>query len=164
VAGSAKWVDVFCDRGAFDADQAREILQAGIARGLLPRMHANQLEAGPGVQLAVELDAASADHVTHVTDADVDALAGSRTVATLLPGAEFSTRSAWPDARRLLDATTYMRIILPETVLAIGLLVDEFKFRVASKSNHLQRGSVTRGARVLRYSPGTFLSTLMRLN
>jgi imidazolonepropionase len=103
-AQQAKWIDVFCDHGAFDADQTREILSAGIARGLLPRLHANQLQAGPGVQIAVELDAASADHVTHVTDADVEALAGSRTVATLLPGAEFSTRSPWPDARRLLDA------------------------------------------------------------
>jgi imidazolonepropionase len=103
-AEHARWIDVFCETGAFDADQARTILQAGIARGLLPRLHANQLEAGPGVQLAVELEAASADHVTHLTDADVEALAGSRTVATLLPGAEFSTRSPWPDARRLLNA------------------------------------------------------------
>ncbi|MDH2444625.1 imidazolonepropionase [Amnibacterium sp. CER49] len=103
-APHARWIDVFCDRGAFDGDQARAILTAGIARGLLPRLHANQLEAGPGVRLAVELDAASADHVTHVTDEDVAALAGSRTVATLLPGAEFSTRSPYPDARRLLDA------------------------------------------------------------
>jgi imidazolonepropionase len=103
-AGQAKWIDVFCDRGAFDADQTRQILTAGIARGLLPRLHANQLQAGPGVQIAVELDAASADHVTHLTEADVEALAGSRTVATLLPGAEFSTRSPWPDARRLVDA------------------------------------------------------------
>lgn len=103
-APQAKWVDVFCDRGAFDADQTREILRAGVSSGLVPRLHANQLEAGPGVQIAVEFDAASADHVTHLSDADVDALAGSRTVATLLPGAEFSTRSPWPDARRLLDA------------------------------------------------------------
>ncbi len=72
--------------------------------GAPPRIHANQLSYGPGVQLAVELDAASADHCTHLTDADVDALAHSSTVATLLPGAEFSTRAAWPDARRLLDA------------------------------------------------------------
>jgi imidazolonepropionase len=62
------------------------------------------LGPGPGVQIAVELGAASADHCTHLTDADVDALAGSDTVATLLPGAEFSTRSRYPDARRLLDA------------------------------------------------------------
>ncbi|QHY95917.1 Imidazolonepropionase [Streptomyces sp. S4.7] len=100
----ARWVDVFCEKGAFDGDQARAILTAGAAKGLVPRVHANQLSYGPGVQLAVELDAASADHCTHLTDADVDALAHSRTVATLLPGAEFSTRAQWPDARRLLDA------------------------------------------------------------
>jgi imidazolonepropionase len=103
-APHAGWVDVFCDRGAFDVDEAREVLAAGIARGLRPRIHANQLEAGGGVRLAVELGAASADHCTHLSDADVDALAGSGTVATLLPGAEFSTRSPYPDARRLLDA------------------------------------------------------------
>ncbi|QKW06880.1 imidazolonepropionase [Streptomyces sp. NA04227] len=103
-APHARWVDVFCERGAFDGDQARAILTAGIAKGLVPRVHANQLGYGPGVQLAVELGAASADHCTHLTDADVDALAHSNTVATLLPGAEFSTRAEWPDARRLLDA------------------------------------------------------------
>ncbi|MEU4569051.1 imidazolonepropionase [Micromonospora sp. NPDC023956] len=100
----AKWVDVFCERGAFDADHARAILTCGQAAGLGVRLHANQLGPGPGVQLAVELGAASADHCTHLDDADVDALAGSATVATLLPGAEFSTRSPYPDARRLLDA------------------------------------------------------------
>ncbi|MEV0576110.1 imidazolonepropionase [Streptomyces sp. NPDC050392] len=100
----ARWIDVFCEKGAFDGDQARAILTAGRAKGLHPRVHANQIGHGPGVQLAVELDAASADHCTHLTDADVDALAQSRTVATLLPGAEFSTRAVWPDARRLLGA------------------------------------------------------------
>ncbi|MEV6132895.1 imidazolonepropionase [Streptomyces violaceusniger] len=100
----ARWIDVFCERGAFDGDQARTILTAGKERGLIPRVHANQLSYGPGVQLAVELGAASADHCTHLTDADVDALAQGETVATLLPGAEFSTRSTYPDARRLLDA------------------------------------------------------------
>ncbi|MFH9741805.1 imidazolonepropionase [Streptomyces roseolus] len=103
-APHARWIDVFCEKGAFDGDQARAILTAGQAKGLLPRIHANQLSYGPGVQLAVELDAASADHCTHLTDADVDALASGNTVATLLPGAEFSTRAEWPDARRLLDA------------------------------------------------------------
>jgi imidazolonepropionase len=103
-APHARWIDVFCEKGAFDGDQARAVLTAGRAKGLHPRIHANQLSHGPGVQLAVELDAASADHCTHLTDADVDALAHSRTVATLLPGAEFSTRAEWPDARRLLDA------------------------------------------------------------
>ncbi|MEV1037958.1 imidazolonepropionase [Streptomyces sp. NPDC050204] len=100
----ARWIDVFCEKGAFDGDQARAILTAGMAKGLHPRVHANQLGHGPGVQLAVELDAASADHCTHLTDADVDALAQGDTVATLLPGAEFSTRATWPDARRILDA------------------------------------------------------------
>ncbi|MEV5979296.1 imidazolonepropionase [Streptomyces sp. NPDC052114] len=103
-APHARWIDVFCEKGAFDGDQARAILTAGKAKGLHPRIHANQLSYGPGVQLAVELDAASADHCTHLTDEDVDALANSSTVATLLPGAEFSTRAQWPDARRLLDA------------------------------------------------------------
>lgn len=101
----ARWIDVFCERGAFDGDQARAVLTAGIARGLTPRVHANQLTHGPGVRLAVELGAASADHCTHLTDQDVDALANAgSTVATLLPGAEFSTRAVYPDARRLLDA------------------------------------------------------------
>ncbi|MEW2430358.1 amidohydrolase family protein, partial [Micromonospora sp. NPDC047644] len=106
----AKWIDVFCERGAFDVDHARAILACGQAAGLGVRLHANQLGPGPGVQLGVELDAASVDHCTHLSDADVAALAdaahsdGAGTVATLLPGAEFSTRSPYPDARRLLDA------------------------------------------------------------
>ena len=100
----ARWIDVFCERGAFDADQTRAILSAGKQRGLGTRVHANQLSQGPGVQIAVELHAASADHCTHLSGEDVDALAHSDTVATLLPLAEFSTRSTYPDARRLLDA------------------------------------------------------------
>ena len=100
----ARWIDVFCDRGAFDADQSRQILLEGKRRGLTPRVHANQMEPGPGVLLAVSVDAASADHLTYLSDADVEALAGSATVATLLPGAEFSTRSPFPDGRRLIDA------------------------------------------------------------
>lgn len=100
----ARWVDVFCERGAFDADHARAVLTCGQAAGLGVRVHANQLGPGPGVQLGVELGAASVDHCTHLDDADIDALANSATVATLLPGAEFSTRSPYPDARRLLDA------------------------------------------------------------
>ena len=100
-APHAKWIDVFCDRGAFDADAARAVLRAGMSKGLLPRIHANQLQPGDGVRVAVELDAASADHCTHLTDADIDLLAHSSTVATLLPGAEFSTRANHPDVRRL---------------------------------------------------------------
>jgi imidazolonepropionase len=100
----AKWIDVFCDQGAFDVDQSRQILQAGIDKGLLPRIHANQLTQGGGVQLAVELDCASADHCTHLSDQDIEALAGSNTVASLVPGAEFSTRATYPNAARLFDA------------------------------------------------------------
>jgi imidazolonepropionase len=98
-APHARWVDVFCEPAsahAFDGDEARAVLEAGRAAGLGLRVHANQLSAGPGVRLAVELAAASADHCTHLTDADVDALAGGTTVATLLPGVEFSTRSPYP--------------------------------------------------------------------
>ena len=123
-APHARWVDVFCERGAFDADEATAVLAAGRAAGLLPRVHANQLGPGPGVQVAVAAGAAAADHCTYLSDADVDALAASGTgssgtgaagtgfsgtgfsgtVATLLPGVEFSTRQPYPDARRLLAA------------------------------------------------------------
>lgn len=127
-APHARWVDVFCEPAAptaFDEDESRAVLAAGRRAGLLARVHGNQLSAGPGVRLAVEVGAASVDHCTHLTDADVDALAGSwagasgadlsagfaadgdvahGTVATLLPAVEFSTRSPYPDARRLLAA------------------------------------------------------------
>ena len=106
----SKWIDVFCDRGAFDVDQAREILTAGMAAGLLPRIHANQLSDIGAVKLAVELDCASADHLTHLSDADAELLAASNTVATLLPGAEFSTRSTYPNAKRLLAAGAQVAI------------------------------------------------------
>ena len=104
-APHSRWVDVFCERGAFGADEARAVLRAGESAGLQARVHANQLGPGPGIQVAVEAEAASADHCTFLTDADVDALASSGgTVATLLPGVEFSTRQPYPDARRLLSA------------------------------------------------------------
>lgn len=104
VAAHARWIDVFCERGAFTAEESDRILTAGIDRGLLPRVHGNQLGLGPGVRLAVEFGAASVDHCTCLDDADIAALAGSTTVATLLPGVEFSTRQPYPDARRLIDA------------------------------------------------------------
>jgi imidazolonepropionase len=103
-APHARWVDVFCERGAFDGDQARAVLAAGIAAGLQPRIHANQLGPGAGIRIAAEVGAASADHCTFVDDADIAALAGAEVVATLLPAVEFSTRSPYPPARRLLDA------------------------------------------------------------
>jgi imidazolonepropionase len=106
-APHARWIDVFCEPAsphAFDGEAARTVLEAGRAAGLGLRVHGNQLGPGPGVRLAVELGAASVDHCTYLTGDDVDALAGGDTVATLLPGVEFSTRSPYPDARRLLDA------------------------------------------------------------
>ena len=104
VAPLAKWIDVFCDRGAFSPDQTRQILKAGIAKGLFPRLHANQLEPGEGIKVGVELGAASVDHISHFDSSDIAALAGSNTVATFLPGAEFSTRSKYPDARPMFEA------------------------------------------------------------
>jgi len=103
-APHARWVDVFCEKGAFDADQARTILRAGKAQGLLPRVHANQLGHGPGISVACEVGAASADHCTYATDDDLADLRDADVVATLLPGVEFSTRSPYPDGRRFLDA------------------------------------------------------------
>ncbi len=103
-APHARWVDVFVEDGAFDADAARAVLAAGVAAGLGVRVHAAQLGPGPGPLLAAEFGAASADHCTHLTPADVDALRDAGVVATLLPAAEFSTRSPYPDARSLLDA------------------------------------------------------------
>jgi imidazolonepropionase len=103
-APHARWVDVFCERGAFDADQARAVLRAGLDAGLEARVHANQLGPGPGVQVACEMGAAAADHCTFLSDEDVAALRDAGVVATLLPGVEFSTRSPYPDARRLLES------------------------------------------------------------
>jgi imidazolonepropionase len=103
-APHSKWIDVFCEEGAFDAEQSRAVLEAGAAAGLGLRVHANQLGEGPGVQLAVEMGAASADHCTYLSDSDIEALAGSDTVATFLPATDFSTREQYPDARRAIDA------------------------------------------------------------
>ncbi|NNF56273.1 MAG: imidazolonepropionase [Acidimicrobiales bacterium] len=103
-APNAKWVDAFCETGAFDVDQCQAVLDAGRAAGLGLRLHGNQLGHGPGVQLAVECGCASVDHCTYLTDHDIAALAGSDTVATFLPAADFSTRQPYPDARRVIDA------------------------------------------------------------
>jgi imidazolonepropionase len=100
----SKWIDVFCEEGAFDVEQSRAVLAAGADAGLGLRLHANQLGEGPGVQLAVEMGAASADHCTYLSDDDIEALAASDTVATFLPATDFSTREQYPDARRAIDA------------------------------------------------------------
>jgi imidazolonepropionase len=103
-ASRCRWIDAFCEVGAFTAEQCRVVLEAGRAAGLGLRLHGNQLAPGEGVRLAVELGAASVDHCTYLSDADIEALAGSRTVATFLPATDFSTRQPYPDARRVIDA------------------------------------------------------------
>ena len=102
--GIARWVDVFCDRGAFDPDQTERILKEARAQGFELRLHANQLQHGEGIALGIKHEVASVDHCTFATDEDIAALAQSSTVATLLPGAEFSTRATYPSARRFIDA------------------------------------------------------------
>jgi len=140
-ASRAKWIDVFCDRGAFSVEQAETILRAGIAHGMLPRIHANQLEAGKGVQLAVALNAASADHLSNSSSTDIELLASSQTVATLLPGAEFSTHLQSNLGRKFLDAgatvaiasdcnpgssyTTSMPFCIAAAVSLLGFTVEE---------------------------------------
>lgn len=140
-APHAKWADVFCDRGAFSVDEARAILEAARAKGLGLRLHGNQLAHGGAIALAVDLDCASVDHCTFVEETDIDLLSGSATVATLLPGAEFSTRSPYPSARRLLDAdvtvalatdcnpgssyVTSMGFIIAVAVREMNMTVDE---------------------------------------
>ena len=144
-APHSKWIDVFCDRGAFTTEQSRRILEAGIKKGLHPRIHLNQLEQGDGVAMAIELDCASADHLTYLTDDDISALAASNTVAGLVPGADFSTRAPhYPRGRDLLDAgaavalspdcnpgssfTTNMPFCIALAVREMQMTVDESLF------------------------------------
>ncbi len=103
-AKGAKWIDVFCDQGAFNLEQSREVLLAGMEHGLKPRLHGNQIANIGAVKLACEVDAASIDHCTYLDESDIKALADSNTVATLLPGVEFSTKSPYPDAAKLIEA------------------------------------------------------------
>ncbi len=154
-APHARWIDVFCERGAFDADQTRAILKAGSAHGLQGRLHANQLGHGPGVALACELGLAAVDHCTYLSDDDVDALASSGTIATLLPGVEFSTRSPYPDARRLIDAGCQVALAsdcnpgscyTSSVPLCIALAVREMRMTPAEALLAATRG----GARALR--------------
>lgn len=104
VVGNVRWIDAFCETGAFDSEQCRVVLEAGRQAGLGLRLHANQLGHGPGVQLGVEMGCASVDHCTYLSDNDIEALAASDTVATFLPATDFSTRQPYPNARRAIDA------------------------------------------------------------
>ncbi|MBF4458102.1 imidazolonepropionase [Pseudoclavibacter sp. VKM Ac-2867] len=135
------WMDVFCERGAFDEAQSRAVLQAALDSGLGLRVHGNQLGPGPGVRLAVELGAASVDHCNFLDDEDIDRLAASSTVATLLPACDLSTRQPFPPARSLIEAgatvalasncnpgtsyTTSMAFCVATAVLQMHLSVEE---------------------------------------
>ena len=101
----AEFCDVFCDRGAFSRQESKEMLQAGLAHGLTPRIHAEQLSRSGAAPLAVQLGAASCDHLEHVTATDIRALAKSDTVATLLPGCDFHLGlKKYAPARALIDS------------------------------------------------------------
>lgn len=165
-APHARWIDAFCEEGAFDADQCRAVLDAGRAVGLGLRLHGNQLGPGPGVQLAVETGCASVDHCTYLSDADVDALAGSDTVATFLPATDFSTRQPYPDARRVIDAgatvalatncnpgssyTTSMSFCIALAVRDMGMTIDE-----AVQAATLGGAAALRRTDVGRLTPGS---------
>ena len=165
-APSARWIDVFCERGAFDEDQSRAVLAAGGAAGLGGRIHANQLGPGPGVRVAVEAGAASADHCTHLSDGDLDALAGSGTVATFLPASDFCTHQPYPPGRRAVDAgvsialasncnpgssnTTSLPFVVALAVREMGLTVEEALLAAtAGGARALRRADLG------RLSPGT---------
>jgi len=165
-APHARWIDAFCETGAFDVDQCRAVLESGRAAGLGLRLHGNQLGHGPGVQLAVEMGCASVDHCTYLTDADIGALAGSDTVATFLPATDFSTRQPYPDARRVIDAgatvalatncnpgssfTTSMSFCIALAVRDMSMTIDE-----AVQAATLGGAAALRRTDVGRLTPGS---------
>ena len=165
-APHSRWIDAFCETGAFDVDQCRAVLDAGRAAGLGLRLHGNQLGHGPGVQLAVESGCASVDHCTYLSDSDVEALAGSDTVATFLPATDFSTRQPYPDARRVIDAgatvalatncnpgssyTTSMSFCIALAVRDMNMTIDE-----AVQAATLGGAVALRRTDVGRLSPGS---------
>jgi len=165
-APHSRWIDAFCEMGAFDADQCRAVLDAGRAAGFGLRLHGNQLGHGPGVQLAVESGCASVDHCTYLSDSDVEALAGSDTVATFLPATDFLTRQPYPDARRVIDAgatvalatncnpgssyTTSMSFCIALAVRDMNMTIDE-----AVQAATLGGAVALRRTDVGRLSPGS---------
>ena len=171
-APHARWIDVFCDSGAFDEAETRRVLSAGIAAGLLPRLHGNQLGYGPGARIAAEFRAASVDHCTYLTDDDVEMLRAAGTVATLLPGAEFCTRSPYPDARRLLDAGVTVAVAtdcnpgssyVTSMSLCIALAVREMRMTPAEAMLAATAGGAAALRRndIGRLSPGAWADLLV---
>ena len=162
---SARWIDVFCEQGAFDAEQSRAVLAAGRDAGLGLRVHGNQLAPGDGVAVAVEMGAASVDHCTYLADSDIEALVASETVATFLPATDFSTRQPYPDARRAIDAgvsvaiatntnpgssyTTSMSFCIALAVRELGMTIEE-----AVRAATLGGATALRRTDIGRLAPG----------
>ena len=168
----SRWIDVFCDSGAFDEQETRRVLSAGIAAGLLPRLHGNQLGHGPGARIAAEFHAASVDHCTYLTDDDIGMLRAAGTVATLLPGAEFCTRSPYPDARRLLEAGVTVALAtdcnpgssyVTSMSLCIALAVREMRMTPAEAMFAATAGGAAALLRsdIGRLSPGAWADLLV---
>jgi len=161
VAGSVRFIDVFCEDGAFDDARSRRVLAAGERVGLLGKVHGNQLQPGPGVLMAVTAGAVSVDHCTYLAPEDIDALTGSQTVATLLPTCDLSTRHPPAPGRALVDAgvaialasdcnpgtsaTSSMALVVALGVLQCGLTTDEAVYAAtAGGAKALRRDDVGR--------------------
>lgn len=170
------WADVFCETGAFSEEQSRRVLVACREAGLGVRVHGNQLGPGAGVRLAVELGAASVDHVNFLDDADVEALAGSwagwtgptsadstaaaGTVATVLPACDLSTRAPLAPARRLTDAGVQVAIASncnPGTsyTSSVGFCVTTAVLQMGLSVQEAVRAATFGGALALRRHVGT---------
>ena len=102
--GLADYIDVFCDEGFFTPEQTERIIQAGREYGLVPKIHANELAVSGGVQVAVANDALSADHLECTTDAEIEALKGTRTMPTMLPGSSFFLGLPYGRAKEFIAA------------------------------------------------------------
>jgi imidazolonepropionase len=144
--GLARFCDIFCENGVFDADQARRVLTAARERGLTPRLHADQIQNAGAAQLAVEVGAASADHLAAISDEGISVLAAASAtdqpvIATLLPvPGLYLAEEHKPPARRLIDAGVPVAIgtdfnpgtaPAPNAALALALAVHEFKMTPA---------------------------------
>ncbi|WP_135302024.1 imidazolonepropionase [Haloarcula amylovorans] len=102
--GVAEFCDVFCEEGVFSVSQSRRVLEAGEAAGMTPKVHAEELAHIGGTQLAAELGAASADHLLHATDDDIESLVESGVTPVLLPGTAFGLGAEYADAEAFLEA------------------------------------------------------------
>ncbi|MFT4152786.1 imidazolonepropionase [Parafilimonas sp.] len=100
----ADFIDVFCEQGFFSAEETKRICEAGIRYGLQPKLHVNQLSSIGGIEAAIELNALSADHLETMNETEINMLAGSNIIATLLPTAAYFLRMRYPPARKLIDA------------------------------------------------------------